>query len=204
LATEDSFRSIGFSYRLGVSTVQEIVAEVCNAIIQLLEEYMPIPTTTQWLDTADEFWNTWNFPNCVGAIDGKHVAITAPENSGSMYFNYKKTSSIALMALVDDNYNFIAVDIGAYGKNSDGGIFANLKLGKYLALKKLNIPEDKQLPDTTISMSHVIIGDEAFPLKTYLLRPYPGSQEGDPLKENCNKSLSRGRKIVENAYGILA
>jgi hypothetical protein len=123
--------------------VQNIVVDVCNAIIQeLLEGYMPIPTTEKWCEIADAFWNTWNFPNCVGAIDGKHVVITAPANSGSLYFNYKKTFSIVLMALVDANYNFIAVDIGAYGKNSDGGIFANSKLGKYVALKKLNIPED--------------------------------------------------------------
>jgi hypothetical protein len=136
LATGDSFRSIAFSYRLGVSNVQGIIVEVCNAIIQLLEKSMPIPTTKKWLDIADEFWNTWNFPNCVGAIDGKQV-ITAQASSGSMYFTYKKTFSIVLMALADANYNFIAVDIGAYGKNSDGGIFANLKLGKYLALKKV-------------------------------------------------------------------
>jgi hypothetical protein len=53
-------------------------------------------------------------------------------------------------------------------------------------------------------MPHVKIGGEAFPLKTYLLRPYPTSQEDDPLKENFNKRLSCGRKVVENAFGILA
>jgi hypothetical protein len=84
--------------------VQNIVVDVCNAIIQeLLEGYMPIPTTEKWCEIADAFWNTWNFPNCAGAIDGKHVVITASANSGSLYFNYKKTFSIVLMALVDAN-----------------------------------------------------------------------------------------------------
>ncbi|XP_033610873.1 protein ALP1-like [Cryptotermes secundus] len=164
---------------------------------------MPIPTNEKWCGIANAFWNAWNFPNCVGAIDGKHVVITAPANSGSLYFNCKKTFSIVLMALVDANYNFIAVDIGAYGKNSDGGIFANSKLGKYLAQKKLNIPEDKPFPETVTPMPHVIIGDEAFPLKTYLVRPYPASQEADLTKSNFNKRLSRARKVVENAFGIL-
>jgi hypothetical protein len=53
-------------------------------------------------------------------------------------------------------------------------------------------------------MPHVIIGDEAFPLKTYLMRPYPGSQEADLIKSNFNKRLSRARKVVENAFAILA
>ncbi|PNF16800.1 hypothetical protein B7P43_G18111, partial [Cryptotermes secundus] len=198
LATGDSFKSTAFSYHLGRKTMQNIVVDVCNVIIQqLLELYMPIPTNEKWCRIANAFWNAWNFPNCVGAIAGKHVVITAPANSGCLYFNYKKTFSIMLMALVDANYNSTAVDIGAYGKNSDWGIFANSKFGKYLAQKKLNIPEDKPFPALGI------IGDEAFPLKTYLMRPYPASQEADLTKSNFNKRLSRARKVVENAFGIL-
>jgi len=64
--------------------------------------------------------------------------------------------------------------MGSYGRNSDGGITAHSKLGKYLETR-LGIPEDKQLPGTLCLAPHVIMGDEAFPLKTYLLKPYPGS-----------------------------
>jgi hypothetical protein len=63
---------------------------------------------------------------------------------------------------------------GSYGRNSDGGIFAHSKLGKYLETH-LGIPEDKQLPGILCLAPHVIMCDEAFPLKTYLLKPYPGS-----------------------------
>lgn len=125
---------------------------------------MPQPTTDQWKKIAKEFWDIWNFPNCIGALDGKHV-IQALTNSGSQFFYYKKTFSIVLLALVDAHYRFIAIDIGGYGKNSDGGLFANSKLGKGLEKIKLNVPKDNALPNTQNILPYVIVDDEAFSLK---------------------------------------
>lgn len=134
----------------------------------MMLETMPTPTTDRWDEIAKEFWMKWNFSNCIGAIDGKHVILATP-NSGSLYFNYKKTFSIALLALVNANYKFIAMYIGAYGRNSDGGIFSNSKLGKAIMKNKYNIPNCSNLPGTETSAPFVIVGDEAFPLKTFLL-----------------------------------
>ena len=93
---------------------------------------LPNPSTETWKSVVNDFSTLWNYPNCLGALDGKHFTIEAPSNSGSLHFNYKKTVSIILLALVDVHYNFIAVDIGAYGKNSDGEILANSSLGNGL------------------------------------------------------------------------
>jgi len=205
LGTGDSYQTIAFSFRLGHSTVQSIVLEVCSAInFTLKDEYIPIPGEEDWKRIAKEFWEIWNFPNCIGALDGKHVVIEAPPNSGSLYFNYKKTFSIVLLALVDAQYKFVAVDIGAYGKNSDGGILSNSYLGKALEKNKLNIPNEQYLPSTNEKLPLVVIGDEAFPLKKYLLRPYPGPQvREDQNKKKFNDRLSRARKVVEDAFGQL-
>ena len=93
-----------------------------------------------WRKVAAGFKQQRNFPNCVGALDGKHVVIQKPAGSGSLFLNYKGTFSIVLLALVDHNYNFIAVDVGAYGSNSIGGIFANSNLGKSLNAGTLHVP----------------------------------------------------------------
>lgn len=205
LATGDSFKTISLTYRLGHATVYRIVIETCKSIIKnVMSEVMPQPTEKRWKQIANDFWTNWNFPNCIGALDGKHVTIQAPPNTGTNFFNYKKTFSVVLLALVDAQYNFIAVDVGAYGKNSDGGILAHSNLGKLLENGLLNIPKDEFLPGTTISAPYVILGDEAFPLKTYLMRPYPRKQLDDSLKRIYNYRLCRTRRVVENCFGILA
>jgi hypothetical protein len=89
-------------------------------------------------------------------------------------------------------------------RGSDGGIFAHSKLGKYLETH-LGIPDDEQLPGTSCLSPHVIVGDKACPLKTYLMRPYPGSQSyGDNEKSIFNCRLSRARRVVENAFSVLS
>ena len=86
-------------------------------------------------------------PNCIGALDGKHIAIQAVPNSGSTFFNYKGTNSIVLMALVDAHRRFINVDIGCNGRVSDGGVFEETTLSKYISDSNnpLNIPAPKEL-----------------------------------------------------------
>lgn len=107
------------------------------------------------------------------------------------------------MALVDVHYNFIVVDVGVYGRNSDGGILMNSKLGRSLDSKQLNVPSDTELPGTQNLAPFMILGDEAFPLKTCLIRPYPGKQLDDSLKRVYNYHHCRGRRVVENTFGIL-
>lgn len=134
---------------------------------------MPISTEEMWKRIAADFQEKWNFPNCIGALDGKNVVIQAPPNNGSMFFNYKKTFSVVLLALVDAHCNFIEVDVGAYVKSSAGGVFSKSSLGKSLEEGRLNIPASCTLPNTNVEIPYVIVGDKAFPLKTYLMRPYP-------------------------------
>ena len=76
-----------------------------------------------WKAISDAFMSKWQFPHCLGAVDGKHVVMMKPWKSGSLYYNYKDTCSIVLMALVDADLKFIAISTGSYGRNSDGAYF---------------------------------------------------------------------------------
>ena len=133
---------------------------------------MPAPDETMWIKIEEDFCSKLNFPNVLGAIDDKHVLIQAPALSGLQFFCYKKTFNIVVLCLVDANYIFIAVDIGAYGKNTDDNIFNSSKLGKRLSINTLHVPPSKHMPGSDKFLPHVILGDEAFSLRIYLMRPY--------------------------------
>lgn len=70
------------------------------------------------------------FPNCLGAIDGKHIRVKKPPNSGTSFFNYKKYFSVVLMAVADADSNDIAIDVGSYGSTSDSRGLDNSGFGK--------------------------------------------------------------------------
>lgn len=155
------------------------------------------------MKVAADFEEKWNFPHCVGALDGKHVIIKKPDNAASEYFNYKKTHSIVLMGLVDANYKFLYINCGAKGSNSDGGVWSRTKFCQKMYDGSLNIPSPSSLPGRSMDVPYVVISDDAFPLKENIMKPY-GQKNLTPQQRIFNYRLSRARRVVENAFGILA
>ncbi|XP_071575791.1 uncharacterized protein [Temnothorax nylanderi] len=148
LASGDSMTSLSYSFRVGHNTISKIVLETCEAIWTALHDKLFLqPTKDWWKKIANKFEEKWNFPNCIGAIDGKHVIIQAPPNSGSAYYNYKGQHSINLLALCDAEYRFTFLDIGAEERQSDGGVFRNSKLYTSLEDNSLQIPPPEAVGD---------------------------------------------------------
>ena len=177
---------------------------------------MSLPDSKEkWLSVAKEFEEKWQFPNCVGAIDGKHVPLINPFNSGSTYFNYKSFFSIVLLALADAEYKFLYVNVGCQGRISDGGVFKNLELYHPLVYGQINLPDSRQLLDLSSlndsflvesnresEVPYIVVADDTFPLTTYCTKPY------SPLKLSDSKQifgyrLSRARRSTEKAFGVL-
>ncbi|XP_011350405.3 putative nuclease HARBI1 [Ooceraea biroi] len=204
LASGDSMTSIAYAFRIGTSTVSKIINETCDILWNSLREsVMPPINEESWLKIADEFERQWNFPHCIGAIDGKHVILQAPPHSGSVYYNYKGTHSISLLAVSDANYCFTLVDIGAERRQSDGGIFANSNFGQRFERNEMNVPQPNAIEPNGPSLPYVLLADEAFALKEYMMRPYPRSGRLNRQKKIFNYRLSRGRRVVESSFGIL-
>jgi len=156
----------------------------------------------EWTKISHEFWTQWNFPNCLGALDGKHVQLIPPPNSGSLYYNYKHFNSIVLLALVDAGYKFLYVDVGSYGRTSDGGVYNSSELAAAISCNAVKLPNDSCLPQSDQTCPHVIVADDAFALKRFLMKPY-ASRNLTPSQRIYNYRLSRARRVVENAFGIM-
>lgn len=203
LATGESFKSLSTSFRMGKTTVKKIIEETVVAIWEEMHSlHMSIPTKDMFYSISNDFNNIWNFPHVLGCIDGKHVRITCPKKSGSMFYNYKKYFSVVLQAVADANYKFIIVEVGGYGKQSDGGTFRASHLRQFLNDNLLDIPEASNLPGTQVAVPYVFLSDEAYPLTTYLMKPFGGGNLTDD-ERNFNNRLSRARKAVECAFGRL-
>lgn len=199
------FKSLSHDFLMGRSTVAEIIKETCEVIWKVLQPLdMPEPNKESFLKVAEEFDKYANFPNCLGAVDGKHIRIINPDNSGSNYFNYKKFFSIVLMAAADSNYCFITIDVGSFGKEADSNVFRSSNFGQKLYHDMLDLPEDKILPGTTgPALPFVLVADEAFALHKHVMRPYP-NKTLDIEKRTFNYRLSRARRYVECTFGILS
>jgi len=206
LASGDTYTSLHYDWRVPVNTQSIFVPEVCQALIdEYGDELLSPPVTPEaWKEISDEFYAKWNFPHVVGAIDGKHIAIRAPGATGSSYRNYKGFFSVVMLAVVDANYKFLWVDLGARGMASDGQIFNASELKECIDDGSIAFPPAEPLPyDNVDDVPYFLVGDDAFALRTTLMKPFP--RRGLSLEEAIfNYRLSRVRRVSENAFGILA
>ena len=206
LASGTKYSDMQYGWRVPHNTISIVVREVCQAIIEeYTEELMSPPDTKEgWRQIAEDWYKRWNFPHTIGAVDGKHVACKAPANSGSEYYNYKGFFSVILLAMVTSDYKFLWSDVSGNGASSDAHIFNSSVLKE--ALEKGDIlgwPKPEPLPYDDQNVPYFLVGDDAFAFRTYMMKPY--SARNLTREERIfNYRLSRARRVVENAFGILA
>ena len=202
LGTNVEFHTISHLFGVGISTACVTVRDVCSAIVEkLAPRFITVPCGNELKAVVEGFLSRWGFPQCVGAIDGSHIPIIAPKENATDYFNRKKFHSVVLQALVDCEYKFMDVYVGWPGSVHDARVLANSSL--------FNKCEDGTLlPNWTRNINGVdipllILGDPAYPLTTWLMKPYSdcGNLSRKQRKFNCH--VSRARVVVENAFGRL-
>nr|CAI5859362.1 unnamed protein product [Callosobruchus analis] len=206
LATGCTFVALGLYFCRGETTVGQIVSETATIIWnQLKIAYMPCPTHDRWMSIAQRFQAIWNLPNCIGALDGKHIRIEKLPNTGSTNFNYKSYHSIVLLGCCDADGIFTVIETRYAGRNSDGGIFRASSMKNLLSNAQLDIPPPSKLPLDDYDdcrFPYYFVGDEAFPLSGYLMRPY-SKRALDNTKRIFNYRLSRARKTIECTFGMM-
>ena len=178
--------------------------EVCDALTRAYRDQgMRCPTLSEdWLLVKSIFRLRWNFPHALGALDRRHFPIRCPQGGGSLFRNSKGFHFIVLLALVDGDSKFLWVDMGAAGSTSDAQIFNHTDLRHKIEDGSIGFPDSESLGIGGPKVRFFLLGDDAFPLMLWLMRPY--SSHTMDLKEMVfNYRIRCGRSVVENAFGIL-
>ncbi|XP_014213350.1 protein ANTAGONIST OF LIKE HETEROCHROMATIN PROTEIN 1-like [Copidosoma floridanum] len=205
LAAGDSIYTVSCQYSIDCETIENIISTACKAIWnQLVLNVMPSDLSkNRWLKMAQEFEEKWDFPHCIGAIDAVHIVMQPSSNESPSKQKSNERNSIVLLAICDANFIFTFVDMGTYGCN--GEIFRASQIGCAFENNDMNLPKPSPLNENdTENFPYVLVGDEAFPLKTYLLRPYPQKDCIEVSRLNFNCRLIRAQKTIETCLGILS
>lgn len=68
--------SLSYQYLISLTCIANIIHETCSCIWErLVPIVLPKCDAEDWKEIANDFANKWNFPHCIGAIDGKHIVI---------------------------------------------------------------------------------------------------------------------------------
>ena len=201
LGTNIEYRTISHLFGVGLSSACIIVHEVCKAIVDvLLAKYIKIPSGNQALEVVKGFEDRWDFPQCFGSIDGSHIPILPPANDARDYYNRKGFHSVVIQALVDHQHRFMNVNVGWPGSVHDARILSNSEVFEKGESGTLTPNFIRTFGGVPVPV--VIIGDPAYPLLPWLIKPYPGVGLG-AKKTKFNNRLSRARVVVECAFGRL-
>lgn len=111
---------------------------------------------------------------------------------------------MVLLATVDGSYRFIMCDFGTNGRVSDGGVLKNTSFFNKLKRGQLNIPPEEIVGNTSTTLPYVFVADDAFQLRVDMIKPFRLASLTDDDTKIYNYRLSRARRIVENAFGILS
>ncbi|KAL7294230.1 hypothetical protein TKK_0012246 [Trichogramma kaykai] len=191
-------------YTIGKSTFYKIVPEVCEIICTKIGPlFLHPPSTSDLKRIADEYKENFDFPHCVGALDGRHCPIRQPPHSGAEFYNYKKFYSIVLTAMCDEHKRFTFLNLGSFGSWNDASIFHYSDIRQNLKNNVINLPRVEELPNSDTILPYVIITDGGYPTKNYLMKPYMKIPQMTVPMKVFNFRLSRARYIIEAAFGLL-
>ena len=192
LATPIKYRTIAHLLRIARSTVSKIVHETCRSVVDvLLKEYIKFPTGNCLTSVVDEFKTKWSGPQCVGAIDGCHVTISAPNHLHTDYYNRKGWYSILTQGGFDANHRFLDVCIGWPGSVHDARVFTISTL--YDKIEHHHILSNNTITVFGVSIPLYMIGDSAYPLKLWLMKPFAHNADLTSNQRNYNYSVAGHR-----------
>ena len=194
------YRSVGHLFGIAPSTCCAIFKETCQAIkTVLLPKYVTMPSDDRLTEIINGFETKFGFPNCGGAIDGTHIPIIAPRDHHTDYYNRKGYYSLVAQVICDHEYRVMSVTAGWPGRVHDARVFVNSAICRQGNAGTLFPHRPRRVGDVDVPV--VVLGDPAYPLLPWLMKPFSDSGRLSQEQRNYNYQHSRARMVIENTFG---
>nr|ACD54739.1 PIF/Harbinger-like protein [Adineta vaga] len=202
LGSSSELRKIAHLFGIGRSTTGEILREFCSTLVEtLFYQFIKFPKSPDEIkETINGFYDKFNYPMCIGSVDGTHIAIKPPKGYETDYYNYKKHHSIIMRAIVNSDLLFTYVNIGASGRCNDSSIYNRSSLSQVI---EDPIYDNHYMMINQIKVRCHFIADSAFSLSKTLMKPFPERPNMQKEYSTFNYRLSRARCSVERTFGAL-
>ena len=143
-------------------------------------------------------------PNAVGDIDGKHITMKKPKKSSKNYYNYKGFFALVLLALVDVEYRCLWIDCGLSACCSDAQIFNRSLLREKIEDGSLGLSASELLGEERSDLHYFLLGDDAFALMSWMVKPYSRRQLTRSYKMNrqCMCTKRTTKRLFQSHVGI--
>jgi hypothetical protein len=189
-------------FAIGQSTISVCLRDVVHAVNLEFMSKFSFPRGNRLCNVMNSFQDFCGLSAVAGAIDGTHIHVRKPSLGPEDYFYFKNSGyTIQMQAMVDKWKRFLDVTVGMPGSTYDSRVLCRSAL--YAQAEIGTLFEDGVNVD---SFMPYLLGDAGYPLKQWLLTPYRdgrGRTDARSILERLyNKRLSRGRSVVENAFGI--
>lgn len=178
-------RADGDMFGIHQSTVSRIIKRVSVAIASLKGRFITFPTGNRARAINQGFSQISGIPGVVGAIDCTHIPIQSPGGHfAELFRNRKGYFSINVQAICDDKCEFTNIVVRWPGSKHDSRIFDTSEI---CAMFENN------------EVSGVLLGDNGYPLRRYLLTPL--LQCNTRAERRYNYALCQARVKIENLFG---
>uniref|UniRef100_A0A3B3TB02 DDE Tnp4 domain-containing protein n=1 Tax=Paramormyrops kingsleyae TaxID=1676925 RepID=A0A3B3TB02_9TELE len=190
MANQNSFRELSDKFNLSVSSAHRTVLQVLTILSRIGPTFISWPNGCEKGASAAAFQRTCGLAGVIGAIDGCHIQIQKPAIRGVDYMNRKGFCSVLLQGIVDEKGRFIDIFAGPPGRVHDARMLRasdfflewHQKMGEYF-----------------------LLGDSAYISQAFPFICAPKRDNGrlTEAEHQLNARISRGRVIVEQAFGCL-
>ena len=202
LFSGNDYRTIGHLFGVSKSLVCLVVREFCRIICKVqLPKYIKFPEGDELKRVVDGFKHKYGFPQCVGAIDGSHIPILSPQEYAADYHNRKGWHSVILQGTVNHLGIFTDVYVGWPGQVHDARVFINSTI--YQKCHEGILLPDWAVNYNSVNIPLVLLGDPAYPLQSWLMKPFINNGHLTDGQRKFNYRLSHARVVVEHTYGRL-